>query len=222
MVAKSSRPVAPIRGVDHGLEARERGASPRAQLGEREDVATAVGFALHQNEARDLDLGALAVELEPVTLYAADLGQLLRVLDETDTRLGVREDVAALVRKIGLIDRNRDATRRIDREIGVDPLRSGPGQDGDLVPRREAAVDQPGGDLADRDRHVVPRDLTPCSVPLDAGSAVGSTSAPRDRRTSRRDCDRSCPTHPRRTSSRRYRPPDASPEDSCSVTRPTI
>jgi hypothetical protein len=59
----------------------------------------------------------------------------------------VLEHVLALVRRIGLVDRD---DRRADAERGeieVGPLRAGVGEDGDLVALRDPELDQAQGEL---------------------------------------------------------------------------
>src|SRR5215212_1320373 len=78
----------------------------------------------------------------------ADLLQLLPVLREDRTRVGVLEHVLALGGRVGLVDRDQHASGREDAEAGLAPLRPGVGQDRDLVAGLETQVDQPERDLA--------------------------------------------------------------------------
>ena len=137
-------------------------ASPHApQIRERHDVF-ARGGALDEDDLVHLHVGvAFVVERDAGGDRLPHLGECLLPVAKDKTRIRVAQDVAGLVGKVRLVDRDRHAPRRLDAEIGFEPFRTGPGEDRGPLPRFEAERDQPGRDLAHGRLHVAPRELLP-------------------------------------------------------------
>src|SRR5207244_13048257 len=110
-------------------------------------------------------------------LDLTDLRQLLLVLDEDGARLGVVEHVVALLRGVGLVDRDRGRAGGQDREVGVGPLRARVAEDRDTVTLADAEADEPPPNLADDLTQLLESDVDPVVAHLvakgDPGTVLG-------------------------------------------------
>ena len=79
-----------------------------------------------------------------------DLGGLLIVLAEDHAALGVVENVAALLGRVGVVDRRHDGAGTQRTQVGERPLRARARQERDAVARANAERDQTSRDLAHR------------------------------------------------------------------------
>ena len=100
----------------------------------------AAARALHANYL--LELG------DPVPDFV-DLGQLLGVLYDNRLRIRVLDHVLALLGRVGLVDRDDGGAHAEGGEVEVGPLRTGVGEDRDLVALLDAELDQAQGELPD-------------------------------------------------------------------------
>ena len=107
------------------------------ELAERDRVAGAPGHPDH------------VLELRAAVADPPDLLQLLVVLDHDRDRVGVLEHVLALLRRVGLVDRDHGRARGERGEVEVGPLGPGVGEDRDLVALLDPELDQPERQLAD-------------------------------------------------------------------------
>jgi hypothetical protein len=162
--------------------------------------------ALAQVGERHRVVGRLAVDhdhvlevREPVA-DLADLRELLLVLDEHRARLGVIEDVVALLGGVRLVDRDGRAAGGQDAEVRERPLGAGVREDRDALAVLEAEVDQPAAHLADGLVQVVVGDGDPLVADLVLDRRVVAVGLRGQRRQSgHRGCaragrraDRSC------------------------------
>ena len=88
------------------------------------------------------------LELGQALADGADLLELLVVLDDDDARVRVLEDVLALFRRVGLVDRDHGRPGGERREIEVGPFGPCVGEDRDLVALLDPHLDQPEGERA--------------------------------------------------------------------------
>ena len=117
-----------------GLAAR---GAALGELVERDRVARPAGHPDH------------VLELRAAIADLADLLQLLVVLDHDRDRVGVLEHVLALLRRVGLVDRDDRGAGGERGEVEVGPLGPGVGEDRDLVALLDPEVHQPERQLAD-------------------------------------------------------------------------
>ena len=80
---------------------------------------------------------------------AADLLELLVVLDDHRAGVGVLEHVLALLGRVRLVDRDDRGAGGEGGEVEVGPLGAGVGEDRDLVAALDAEIDQAERELAD-------------------------------------------------------------------------
>ncbi len=101
--------------------------------------------------------------LEPRHLlpHLQGLGELGRVLDDQGLRLRVVDHVGDEVRRVGRIDRHRDAASAEDREVGLDPLGAARRQERDALALLAADRDEPEGDLPHDPANFAPGERLP-------------------------------------------------------------
>ena len=137
--------------------------APRAQLAQR-DGALAGAIEGHDVLQRRAEVPNLL-----------DLRRLLGVLAEDHPALGVVEDVAALLGRVGVVDRRDDRAGAERAEIGQRPLRPRAREDRDAVAGMDPERDQAARDLAHRHAELGVRHLHP-RIPADEaqrGTVVG-------------------------------------------------
>jgi hypothetical protein len=93
---------------------------------------------------------------------------VLVTLDDDRRRARVRQDPGDLVGAGGLVDRDRDRAGGPDREVDDGPLEAGLRLQGDPVARGDTGSDQSLGDPGDLVTELLPGDVLPLAVPLDA------------------------------------------------------
>src|SRR5207253_4568248 len=86
-------------------------------------------------------------ELRTAGADLEDLVELLLVFGEEEARAAVVDDVLHLRRRIGRVDAVGDRADRQGTQVGVEPLRTVLGGDGDDVLRPEAEGDEPQADV---------------------------------------------------------------------------
>lgn len=105
-----------------------------------------------------------ALELLRRRSLLEDLGELLAVFDDCDSRLAVIDDVRDLAGRAGRVHGNCDRSRAQDAEIREVPVRAIRRQERDSISRRDADVDQPGRNLTNGVSVLGPRHLLPDAV----------------------------------------------------------
>ena len=105
-------------------------------------------------------------QLRAAVLDLADLGELSGVLDEDRARVGVLEDVLALLRGVRLVDRDERGAGGEDAEAGIAPLGTGVGEDRDLLARLDTEIHQAQRDLLDDLAELGVRDVDPLLADL--------------------------------------------------------
>jgi hypothetical protein len=117
----------------------------------------------------DSDRADDVLELGDPSADLVDLGELRFVLDDHRPGVGVLENVLALLRRVGLIDRDDGGAHAESGEVEVGPLGSCVGQDRDLVALLDPELDQAEGETL--------RDLADLAIglghPLAGGVLVG-------------------------------------------------
>ena len=154
----------------------------RVDLAPRFGKRTAAAFAQHsqgahaavrrlavgQEDLTEIDALLASVELETLLGHLVDLLQLRRVLHEAVRRFGIPQDVAALVGQVRRVNRDRHCPGGENPEIDLHPFRPRTREQRDLGAGRDPGRDQPGGDFLHGSCVLVPRDLHPTAVTLDA------------------------------------------------------
>ena len=107
-----------------------------------------------------------------------DLRELLGVLADDRDRLGVREEVADVLRRARRVDRDPDRADPGEREVDERPLEAVAREQRDVVALPHAAREQPVRVRADALVGLRPRDLAPAVVRL--GEVCGRRAARRD------------------------------------------
>ena len=107
--------------------------------------------------------------LEPRVARAVvlDLRELFRVLDEHAHRLGVVEDVLAVLGGAVRVDRGADGADVGEREVELRPLEARLPEDPEGVALLDAERQEPVGELLDGGRGLAPGDRLPCLAALD-------------------------------------------------------
>jgi hypothetical protein len=116
-----------------------------------------------------------------------DLGQLLLVLADDAHRLGVRQQIADVLRRARRVDRDADGADAGEREVEEGPLEAVPRQQGERVSLPDTPREEPVGVCAHELVGLAPRDPAPVFSVLDEVSRAlragrhGVLPEPRDR-----------------------------------------